>query len=272
VMMPVVAVCFATDHHCIVKMTLMPSDTYRWLAKYYDLLFEYPEGFDEAREHVIGEILPGVEFACDLCCGTGRTAIRMASRGIKTFAVDLSPDMCRISREKVRKAGLHVRVIRGDMRDFRLPQTVDLITCECDGMNHIPRKQDLRRVLKSVARALRSGGHFAFDVNNRKAFERIWSNTWFFDKDPVAMIMHGEHEPGTDKAWTDVEWFVREGKSWKRYHEHVEEVCWSAVEIRDALTNAGFDRLRSWDAAPFFNDGVTLPGNRTFWLARKKAA
>jgi SAM-dependent methyltransferase len=247
----------------------MPSDTYRWLAKYYDHLFEYPGGFDEAREHVLGTILPRIDSACDLCCGTGRTAVRLASRGIKTLAIDLSPDMCRIAREKTRKTGMSVKVMRADMRDFRLPHAVDLITCECDGMNHIPRKQDLQRVAKSVARALRPGGYFAFDVNNRLAFERIWSRTWFFDKDPIAMVMHGEHEPGTDKAWTDVEWFVREGKSWKRHHERVEEVCWSPQEIRSALSGAGFDRIRSWDAAPFFNDDVTLPGNRTFWRARK---
>jgi hypothetical protein len=106
-------------------------------------------------------------------------------------------------------------------------------------------------------------------VNNRASFERIWSNTWFLDKDPVAMVMHGGHRPGSDKAWTDVEWFVRSGSSWKRYHEHVEEVCWSAAEMRRALKHAGFDRVRTWDAARFFNDGLTRRGNRTFWLAHK---
>ena len=172
----------------------------------------------------------------------GRTAVRLASRGIKTFAIDLSPDMCRIAREKTRKAGLKVKVIRSDMRDFRLPQPVDLVTCECDGMNHIPRKQDLQRVAKSVARALQPGGYFAFDVNNRQAFERIWSKTWFFDKDPVAMVMHGEHEPGTDKAWTDVEWFVREGKSWKRY----QRACrGSLLDRRRDPRSADGCRLRS---------------------------
>jgi SAM-dependent methyltransferase len=249
----------------------MPSGTYRWLAKYYDLLFEHEGGFDNAREHVLGKILPRIESACDLCCGTGRTAIRLASRGIKTSGIDLSPEMCRRAREKARKAGLKVKVARGDMRGFRLPEPVDLVTCECDAINHIPQKKDLKRVANSVARALKPGGYFAFDVNNRRAFERLWSTAWFLEKDPVAMIMHGQHEPGTDKARTDVEWFVREGKSWKRYHEHVEEVCWSGEEIRSVLTGAGFDRIRSWDAAPFFNDAVTLPGNRTFWLARKRS-
>ena len=246
-------------------------DTYRWLAKYYDHLFEFRRPFDSARRKILGPVLPGVRSACDLCCGTGTLAIQLAGRGIRMFAVDLSPDMCRITREKARKAGMSVRVLRADMRDFTLPQRVDLVTCEFDALNHVPEKRDLHRVLKCVVTALGPGGYFAFDVNNRLAFERVWPLTWFVDKDPVAAVMHGSHTRGTDRAWTDVEWFVRHGRTWTRHHEHVEEVCWSAAEIREALQRAGFDKVRSWDAAPFFGDALTRPGNRTFWLARKAA-
>ena len=247
----------------------MASGTYRWLAKYYDLLFEFRRPFEAARERVIGPLLPRVASACDLCCGTGTLACLFAARGIRTFAVDLSPHMCRLARGKARRAALPVRVLRADMRDFRLPEAVDLVTCQFDARNHVPRRQDLRRVLRSVARALQPGGHFAFDVNNRLSFEELWPGAWFVDKDPVVMIMHGGHKPGTDRAWTDVEWFERAGRCWKRYHEHVEEVCWTNEEMRAALAAAGFDNLREWDSAPFFEAPLNRPGIRTFWLARK---
>jgi hypothetical protein len=121
-----------------------------------------------------------------------------------------------------------------------------------------------------VAAALNPGGYFAFDVNNRLAFERIWSNTWFIDEDPIVVVMHGGHKRGTDRAWTDVEWFIRHGNCWRRRHEYIEEICWTKDEIRDALSKAGFGSFRTWDAAPFVNDALTRPGNRTFWLARLK--
>jgi SAM-dependent methyltransferase len=247
------------------------ADTYKWLAKYYDFLFEFRRPFDAARRRVIGPLLPDVRSACDLCCGTGTLAVKLAGQGIRMYAVDLSPEMCRIARAKASAAGVAVTVLRADMRIFELPEQVQLVTCEFDALNHVPAKRDLHRVLRSVARSLGPGGHFAFDVNNRRAFERVWSGTWFVDKDPVAMIMHGGHEPGTDRAWTDVEWFIRRGRTWTRHHEHVEEVCWSAAEIRNALTKAGFEKIRSWDAAPFFDDKFTRPGFRTFWLARRTA-
>ncbi len=250
----------------------MPGDAYRWLAKYYDDLFEFRRAFDAAHERVLGPLLPRVKSACDLCAGTGTTALQFAGRGIETFAVDLSAEMCRAAREKARRAGLPVRVLRGDMRTFRLPRRVDLVTCEFDALNHVPRKEDLRRVARSVARALRPGGHFVFDVNNRLAFERVWRNTWFLEKDRVSIAMHGTHEPGTDRAWTEIVCFIREGRHWTRKQARVEQVCWSAGEIRSALEEAGFDRLKRFDAARFFNDALTIPGCRTFWAARKRAA
>jgi SAM-dependent methyltransferase len=124
----------------------MPSDVYHWLAKYYDHLFEYRRSFDAAREVIVGPILRRANSACDLGCGTGTTALLFASRGLKTFAVDLSPEMCRAARRKAREARLPLKVVQADMRDFRLPQRVDLITCEFDALNHLPKKTDLRRV------------------------------------------------------------------------------------------------------------------------------
>ena len=249
----------------------MASDTYRYLAKYYDLLFEARRSYTSARKEIISPLLSQVESACDLCCGSGNFALLLAAKGIRTYAVDLSPDMCRLTRQKAKAANLKVEVIEADMRTFRLPQPVDLITCEYDALNHVPKKSDLDRVLRAAAKALTPGGHFVFDVNNRAAFATLWSKTWFIEKDPVALVMQGEHEPGSDKAAVNVEWFVRGGKVWKRHHERIEEVCWRAAEIRNALKGAGFDQIKTWDAAPFFNDYHTPPGNRTFWRGRKKA-
>lgn len=248
----------------------MAADTYRWLALYYDHLFFNDIATRRAQKAILHPLLREVESACDLCCGTGTLAVRLAQRGIRTTAVDLSPDMCRLTRQKARAAGVKVKVIRADMRKFVLPAPVDLITCEYDAINHVPQKADLKRVVRAVAQALRPGGYFAFDANNRRAFENLWAHTWFLERDPVALVMQGAHRPGSDRARVNVEWFVRHGELWKRYRETIDEVCWAEGEIRDALDAAGFDVVRTWDASQFFRDGLTKPGNRTHWLARKR--
>jgi SAM-dependent methyltransferase len=244
---------------------------YRWLAQYYDRLFTFHlPWFEAARRRVLGPVLPRLESACDLACGTGTTALALAGKGVKMFGVDLSPAMCRLARRKATRARLPLRVLRADMRNFRLPEPVDLVLCEFDALNHVARKADLALVARAVSRALRPGGHFYFDVNNRLAFEKIWPGTWWYDSPDLALVMHGGYDRRRDRGWTNAEWFIRDGNWWRRRHERIEQVCWSAAEVRRTLHQAGFDYVRAWDATLFMKrDRNIRAGCRTFYLARK---
>jgi len=125
-------------------------------------------------------------------------------------------------------------------------------------------------VAKAVKRALRPGAHFFFDVNNSRGFERYWSGTVWHEKPTVAVVMRNGHNRQADRAWADIEWFIRDGSCWRRRHERVEEVCWDSDEICRIFQETGFDQLRAWDAAPFFRDNPLVGhGCRTVYLARK---
>jgi SAM-dependent methyltransferase len=244
---------------------------YKLLAEHYDQLFGFARSWGEfARTNLLANVFPKIGSACDLACGTGTAALEIARRGLKVYAVDLSPTMCRLARRKARAAGLPLQVIQADMRNFRLPEKVGLVICEFDAINHIPRRKDLVAVTRAVARALQPGGHFYFDVNTRLSFEKIWPLTWWLEKPGVVLVMRGGYDKPSGKAFANAEWFIREGNLWRRHHEYVEQVCWTADEIRDALHAAGFRSIRQWDAAPFFKDDPFVrPGYRTFYLARK---
>lgn len=245
---------------------------YRLLAEHFDRMFgPYRKFIEEAHRTILTPILPQVRTACDLACGTGTTALDLAARGIRTYGVDLSPQMCRAARRKAREQMLRLRLIQADMRNFQLPEPVDLVLCEYDAINHVPRRSDLRRVTARVARALNPGGWFFFDANNLAGFARYWRGVWWIEEPGIVLAMRNGHDLNQSKAWCDCEWFVEEGPLWRRYRERVEEVCWTEDEIRNALAGAGFAELHAWDAAPFFKDeGITAEGCRTFFLARKQ--
>jgi hypothetical protein len=147
---------------------------------------------------------------------------------------------------------------------------VDLVTCEFDAINHIPAKADLKKIAGRVAAALKAGGHFYFDANNLPAFQRVWRGSWWQERPGVVMVMRSEYDAKRKMGVSDVEWFIQEGELWRRRRERVEQVCWTAKEVRETLRAAGFDRIRSWDQARFFPKGTPItPGCRTIWLARK---
>ena len=245
--------------------------TYTLLARYYDQFFTFHlEWYRQARRLLLGKILPQVNAACDLACGTGTTALELARRGVKVYGADLSPTMRRLARAKVRRAGVQVTIIAGDMRTFRLPEPVDLITCEFDALNHVPRRSDLARVAKAVARALRPAGYFYFDVNTRLAFQKLWPTAWWFEKPGVVMAMRGGYDEHRDKGWTDVDWFICREGGWRRFRERVEQVAWTGSEIVETLRTTGFHHIHSTDAVTFFRGNPRIrPGYRTFYVARR---
>lgn len=248
----------------------MADSPYKLLAVYYDQLFEpIRRPMQRARRQILGKILMRVEAVCDLACGTGTTAVEFARRGIRTYGVDASPEMVRLARRKARSKRVPVRILQADMRSFRLPEQVDLVTCEFDALNHVPRRSDLERVARAVASALRPGGWFFFDVNNKRAFEKVWTGTWRHELPGVVLVMHGGYDPRRGKGWTTAEWFIRRGKCWRRTTERVEQVAWTAVEIRRCLQHAGFSSVRRWDQGPFVREWKIRRGFRTIYLARK---
>ena len=246
---------------------------YTLLAQYYDHFFtSHRSAYRQARQRLLGKILPRVRSACDLACGTGTTALEFARRGIRVFAVDLSPTMCGLTREKARSAGTPLNVICGDMRTFRLPEKVELVTCEYDAVNHVPMRSDLVRVARAVTRALHPGGYFYFDVNNRRHLEKNWPGTSWSEKSGVVMNMRGSYDRRRAKGCVDFEWFIRQERCWRRFRERVEEVWWTPAEIRHALRVAGFGRIQAWDASILSRGHPRLfAGCRTFYLAQKQS-
>ena len=251
--------------------TTIRNRPYKYLAEFYDRIFTPGVSTIQkaARQAVIGSILPRVQSACDLACGTGTTAVSLAKSGIRTIAVDNSLGMCRLARERARRAGVVLRVLRADMRAFQLPERVDLIICEGDAINHLDCKADLMRVARSVACALRPGGWFYFDANNRAGFKSYWKDTWWNEKPGLVVVMRNGNDARNDRAWCDLEWFIRSGPgTWQRRHERVEEVCWSAKEIRAIFKSAGFNWVCAWDASPYFKNPLITPGCRSLYFAQ----
>lgn len=233
----------------MTQKTPGPAHPYRLLARFYDdLQGDAAQMNRHARWNILRDVLPRPRSVCDLGCGSGETALHFARRGCRVYAVDLSPVFCRITRQKARTERLAVRVFCADMRDVRLPTPVELVTCEFATLNHLRRRTDLRRLVRSVWRALLPGGWFLFDVNTCASLKEQYASTHWFETPRFKLVLHGEWNAARKQAVLDLDWFVPEQRGlWRHRRERVNNICWSEQELREALRTAGFRRIRSCD-------------------------
>ncbi len=98
----------------------------------------------------------------DLGTGTGRVAWPMAEAGCSVVGLDVSKEMLKAAKEKRSKysaaTGKRVRFEHGDMANFNLPGTFDLIISPFRSFNHLIGPGEALRCLKKIRRHLRPDG------------------------------------------------------------------------------------------------------------------
>ena len=136
---------------------------YRELAPLYDRLIGdtlFPAirtSFESCRRTL------GIRFsaAADIGCGSGRFLHHLSRYRIPLFGVDASPEMLRVA---ARRLGPDKAVLLcQDMRRFRLPKSVDLITCNGDTLNYLLSREDLHHTLLCCGEQLNPGGYLIGD-------------------------------------------------------------------------------------------------------------
>lgn len=107
----------------------------------------------------------------DLGCGTGGICALLADRGFDMVALDNSPEMLNLARE--RNYGKNTLLLCQDMRRFELYGTVQAVYSSFDCLNYITDPADLAGVFALVKNYLEPGGVFIFDVNTEYRYKEI---------------------------------------------------------------------------------------------------
>jgi SAM-dependent methyltransferase len=109
----------------------------------------------------------------DLACGTGTFALCAARRGLAVHGIDGSAAMIDIFLRKaaIGPYGERCTVSRSQLPTFpRLTSRYDAAVCFFDSLNYLVLPRAVAKTMSRVARVLRSGGIFVFDVNTDQAY------------------------------------------------------------------------------------------------------
>ena len=132
-------------------------------ARLYDLLFP---GGEAAVDFYRAEADRQGGRVLELGCGTGHKLIPIAADGHRCVGLELSQDMLAEARRKAGERGVAVEWVQGDMSDFDLGRTFDLVFIAASSLLHLHEAADLVSCFRSVRRHLAPGARFVFDVFN----------------------------------------------------------------------------------------------------------
>lgn len=132
-------------------------------ARLYDRLFP---GGERAVDFYRAEADRRGGSVLELGSGTGHKLIPIAADGHPCVGLELSPDMLAEAQRKADERGVRVEWVQGDMRDFDLGRTFDLVLIAANSLLHLHEAGDLVSCFRSVRRHLAPGARFVFDVFN----------------------------------------------------------------------------------------------------------
>jgi len=137
-------------------------DHFKQYSKYYDLIYKDKDYVSEVS-YLIDILNKLGKKNCnllDIGCGTGKHANLLIKKGFAVDGIDISETMLEAA---VSNYGSSISFETGDIRNFRINKSFDVITALFHVMSYQVTNEDLDASFKSVYSHLNPDGYFVFD-------------------------------------------------------------------------------------------------------------
>lgn len=153
-------------------------------ARFYEIAFGYRDIRDEvSRLMTIYRHLAGreLESFLEFACGPGYHTLEFARRGVRAVGIDLCGRMVELARDRAREQWLSgASFMEADMREFTLPEPVDMTGTFLTSLMYLLTDDDLRMHFRAVADCLAPGGLYLIEANDPRDYRgmKYHGNTW----------------------------------------------------------------------------------------------
>ena len=100
----------------------------------------------------------------ELACGTGRLANSLVRDGADYTGLELSPDFADLAKKKLNQYCNTPTIVMGDMRNFQLNKTFDLIFIGFNSFLHLLTDEDAISLFSSVKNHMHKNSRFLIDI------------------------------------------------------------------------------------------------------------
>lgn len=193
----------------------------------------------------------------DLACGTGKSSLPFARRGYRVTACDISQEMLAQAREK---PDVRVRWRHADMRALPELGGFDLVTCIDEPISYLLDPEEVAACFRSVARTLRRGGLFLFDLTALRTHNTVFARVECYEQQGWFFVWRGHGDgraaPGTLSAFTVEAFAPLPGGGWRRHTSHHQQRHHPRTLVSGLLHDAGLETIAVYGLTP---DGGVHP-------------
>ncbi|MFA5917801.1 MAG: methyltransferase domain-containing protein [Candidatus Gracilibacteria bacterium] len=245
-------------------------DTYNIFLEYYDKIVRGINSPLEDEVEFLNNLIKKYSqketssiSILETACGTGTVAKEFEKLGYNIIGLDINPKMLEIAKKNLAEKNL----VLGDMTNFSLQESFDVILCNYNSICHLLTWQEWQNFFKMSYNHLNKGGILIFDINTLYEFENItrdFSQFYTFGDDTVCLEMY--------KKTLFYEWIIKIFKKSPdgRYDlitENVKENSFPTEIIKKELKNKGFKVLEMID---FHYGEVNQESERVYFVCEKK--
>ncbi|HUD38976.1 MAG TPA: class I SAM-dependent methyltransferase [Streptosporangiaceae bacterium] len=175
----------------------------------------------------------------ELGAGTGLLTRELIAAGHRVIATDASAAMLDVAREQVGESVAELRQLT--LPDDPVP-AADAIVAIGHPLNYLPDAAAIDRALVAIAGALRPDGLLAFDICDLEWARARRDIPTFAEARQDWAIITKFSIPSPDRFVRDITTFLPNGDgSWRREHEHHENVLVEAARIPALLRQHGVE-------------------------------
>jgi len=255
------------------------------LARYYDIAFCRDVSRDvEFLLDLFAETHGRApRSAVDLACGPGYHARALAARGLTAFGLDYSAEMIAYAAAQAAGDANPVGWVVGDIRDFALPQPVELALCAFDSIDVLLTEDDMVAHMRMAAQNLADGGLYVIEESHpqRTSFEQYGAWHYEGERDGTSVVVEWPTRIEPIAAMprvmrVEVLARVREpGEAgWREYRTQGLEYCTDPTTMGEAARRSGaFEKIGHFGDFDLSVRGLEAPGaSRSITVLRKTAA
>ena len=100
----------------------------------------------------------------ELACGTGRLAYGLVRDGAEYTGLELSSSFSDLAKKKLNGVGLPVSIVEGNMCNFQLNKTFDLIFIGFNSFLHLLKDEDVSSFFTCVKQHMHAKSRFLIDI------------------------------------------------------------------------------------------------------------